>query len=64
MKLKVTLAGGKIREFPLNKINIVPHPENGPALLNLSKKDNKYDMFVSSNLIPATDLFEKIEIVE
>lgn len=64
MKLKVTLSGGKTREYVLNRINVAPHPEGAPMLLNLNKKGDKYDMLVSSNLIPDVDLLEKIEIVE
>ncbi|MDD5649572.1 MAG: hypothetical protein PHF86_04030 [Candidatus Nanoarchaeia archaeon] len=68
MKLKVTLSGGKIREFNLNRINIVPSPPvDGPVMLNMNKSrenNGTYDMFVTSNLLPAVDLLEKIEIVE
>lgn len=68
MKLKVTLSGGKIREFNLDRINIIPSPTvNGPVMLNMNKSRQdaeKYDMFVTSNLVPTADLLEKIEIVE
>lgn len=65
-KIKVTLKGGVVRMFNLDRVDIVPsHGDKGPGMLHLNKcGENKYMMHVTSNIIPDVEFFEKIEIVE
>ncbi len=64
MKLKVTFKGGVVKEFELDRVQVIPQIKEGPMRLDMHvNKTGKYDMFVTSNLIPDVELLDRIEFV-
>lgn len=63
-KLVVFLKNGKTKEFEIEKVHIRQIEHDSPVMLDMFRKNDKYEMHVSSNLIPAIDFVDKIEIVE